>query len=228
MTTTSNKRKKAVVAAITAAAILLAGTFAWTSISQTAKNEAVVGINPGARLHDDFDGTNKDVYVENFGDEETGVDIYARIRLDEYMEVGQEAGTNKEDAQRKAMPVVEGTDINDKDTWTTFIYGEETQERAYAKYWGWTMGNAESHKPYYMPTFNKNKDSLEPDINGTYEGLNAGDIVHYDDYVPYNATSKITADAVYDWDLNTIDEVEKGTAEETTDETTPKDTVNIL
>ncbi len=228
MATTSNKRKKAVVAAVTAAAILLAGTFAWTSISQTAKNEAVVDINAGARPHDDFDGTNKDVYVENFGDEETGVDIYARIRLDEYMEVGQDAGEDRENADRRALPVVEGTNINDKSTWTTFVYGEETQERAYGKYWGWDMGNAESHKPYYMPTFNKNKDSLVPDINGTYEGLNAGDIVHYDDYVPYDASSKITADAVYDWDLNNIDEVEKGNPSETTDESTPLDEANIL
>ncbi len=225
MTTNSKKRKKAAVAVVTAAAILLAGTFAWTSISQTAKNEAVVDINPGARLHDDFDGINKDVYVENFGDEETGVDIYARIRLDEYMEIGQDAGEDRDNTNRRALSVVTGTNINDKSTWTTFQYGEE---RDYAKYWMWDMGNAESHKPYYMPTFNKNKDSLEPDINGTYEGLNTGDIVHYDDYVPYGATSSITADAVYDWDLNTEDEVADGDATVTTNESDPKDAANIL
>ena len=47
MATTTNKRKKAVAATVAAAAILLAGTFAWTSISQTALNEAIVDINPG-------------------------------------------------------------------------------------------------------------------------------------------------------------------------------------
>ena len=89
-TTTSNKRKKAVAATVAAAAILLAGTFAWTSISQNALNEAIVDINPGGRLHDDFNGTNKDVYVENFNTGVDAVPIFARVRLDEYMEIGQE------------------------------------------------------------------------------------------------------------------------------------------
>ena len=76
-----------ITAVAVSAAILLGGTYAWQSISQTALNEKIVEVNPGGRLHDDFDGTNKDVYVENFGD----TPIFARVRLDEYMEIG--AGT---------------------------------------------------------------------------------------------------------------------------------------
>lgn len=34
----------------------------------------------------------------------------------------------------------------------------------------------------YMPTFNKNKDSLSADINGTLEGTNPGDDIYYDEY----------------------------------------------
>ncbi|MBC8545290.1 hypothetical protein, partial [Bianquea renquensis] len=97
MTATTKKRKaiSAVMAVAVTAAILLVGTFAWQSISQTALNEAIVNyVNPGGRLHDDFNGVNKDVYVENFmsADEAGGVPIYARVRLDEYLEIGWGAG----------------------------------------------------------------------------------------------------------------------------------------
>jgi len=37
----------------------------------------------------------------------------------------------------------------------------------------------------YMPTFNKDKDSLAADINGTYHGTDETDKVYYDDYVVY-------------------------------------------
>ncbi len=70
------------------AAILLGGTYAWQSISQTALNEKIVEVNPGGRLHDDFDGTNKDVYVENFGD----TPIFAKGSSGRDMEIGAGAG----------------------------------------------------------------------------------------------------------------------------------------
>ena len=62
MAATTQKRKviSAVTAVVVSAAILLTGTFAWQSISQVALNEKTGAVNPGARLHDDFDGTNKD------------------------------------------------------------------------------------------------------------------------------------------------------------------------
>ena len=79
-----SKQKKA-VSAIAAAAltvgVLLTGTFAWQSISQTARNESDGVANPGGRLHDDFNGSDKNIYVENYTDPEDGSPIFARIRL---------------------------------------------------------------------------------------------------------------------------------------------------
>lgn len=82
-----SKQKKAVsavVAAVLTVAVVLTGTFAWQSISQRARNEADGFANPGGRLHDDFNGENKDVYVENFTDPVDGSPIFARVRLCEY------------------------------------------------------------------------------------------------------------------------------------------------
>lgn len=68
----SKKRKiiTAFGAVALTSAIALSGTYAWQSVRQKALNQSDGGINPGARLHDDFDGQNKDVYVENFTDPE--------------------------------------------------------------------------------------------------------------------------------------------------------------
>ena len=90
-----SKQKKAVsaiAAAVLTVGVLLTGTFAWQSISQTARNESDGFANPGGRLHDDFNGSDKNVYVENFTDAEDGSPIFARIRLYEYMEIGPGAG----------------------------------------------------------------------------------------------------------------------------------------
>jgi hypothetical protein len=198
------KRKvaTAVTAVVAAAAIALTGTFAWQSISQTVVNEAVGITNPGGRLHDDFDGTNKDIYVENFTSEEDGQAIFARVRLDEYMETGREAGENRASATRLAVSLVEGADINDETTWTTHIHGSANDP--FHEYWAWTTGGQTT----YMPTFNKNKDSLAADINGTYEGTTADDDTHFDDYIDYSAAANAskTANAVYDADDNDEDE----------------------
>ena len=158
-------------------------------------------VNPGGRLHDDFSGPNntKDVYVENYGDQ----NIYARVRLDEYMEVGDGAGkytitetngttTKTKDAENKAVSLVEDATYEDETTWTTHIPGESAlgdgaeqgfadSDETFHKYWKWTFGGSTT----YMPTFNKDNTSLAADINGTYEG-NADTTGHYDDYVDYN------------------------------------------
>lgn len=72
----SDGQKKLGMAAITttlAAAILVSGTFAWQSISQLVTNEGDGKANPGGRLHDYFNGENKDIFVENFTDPKTTV-----------------------------------------------------------------------------------------------------------------------------------------------------------
>lgn len=214
-------KKKKIAAAVTAgslaAIVLLSGTYAWQSISQQAKNEVSgTAMNPGGRLHDDFDGRNKDVYVENFmTEEEGGVPIFARIRLDEYMEFGTDAGKNTESADRDATPFVDGAKINDTSTWTTHIPTaddlaacENGSPVTFHEYWKWTMGG----ETVYMPTFNKNKDSLKADINGTYQGV---DSVPYADYVKYSEGDNKTGSAVYDDDVNNIEDENVTQATET-------------
>lgn len=95
---TVNKKKReqtrSVIAIILTLVILLSGTLAWQAFDQEALNQFKgLGPSPGARLHDDYDGQNKDVYVENFITEESGGEpVYARIRIDEYFEYGEGAG----------------------------------------------------------------------------------------------------------------------------------------
>lgn len=196
----SDGQKKLGMAAITttlAAAILVSGTFAWQSISQLVTNEGDGKANPGGRLHDYFNGENKDIFVENFTDpNDNGVPIFARIKLSEYMEIGEGAGTDAED---KSVTIVGKTPDNDPQlgdptTWLTHLHGQvpdvdpDNDHTPMHQYWDWEMGG----KTVYMPTFNKDKDSLLADINGTYEGEDTlrpsdpGDADDkYSDYVEY-------------------------------------------
>ena len=196
-----SRRTTAAVAVISALAIMLSGTLAWQGISQRAQYLMTTEINPGGRLHDDFSGPNgtKDIYVENYGTQ----NIYARVRLDEYMEVGDGAGkytitetggttTKTKDSENEAVSLVEDAAYEDETTWTTHIpgtgeLGEGTEQgftdsdETFHKYWKWTFGGSTT----YMPTFNKDNTSLAADINGTYAG-EEGTANHYDDYVDYN------------------------------------------
>lgn len=191
----SNKKKKvtAVAAIATAAALLLGGTYAWQSISQTALNETDDIINPGGRLHDDFDGSNKDVYVENFADNP----IFARIRLDEYFEITM----NKNTPAEATEVITTGATKDDTDTYLTHYFD---QENLTDTYWEWATGGSTT----YMPTFNKNKDSLQADINGTYD-------MDFDDYVDYTQMTELTDNAVYDADSNSVEDDGVKTVEET-------------
>ena len=208
----SKDRRRPIAAGISLvliAAIMLTGTFAWQSISQNVVNEVgVKGLNVGGRLHDDFNGENKDIYVENFGNEP----ILARVRLDEYMEIGAGAGLKADkEGKNKAEPVVEGTDIDDVATWTTHVPVAEnvsdcdTEGRELHTYFDWEMGGS----TIFMPTFNKNKDSLKSDINGTFAGLDGDPSTkedRFEDYQEYTNQQKVTSNAVYDADDNTVDE----------------------
>ncbi len=183
------------VAIVMTVTILFGSTFAWQSISQEALNEVRGIINPGGRLHDDFmnitydkDGNprfevktfDKNVYVENFTSVLTdGVPVYARVRLDEYMEFGTGAGSEDPETNQ-AEPLVAGTELMKKSSWTTFIpEAEDGATLAYRKYWTWTYEHAhEDGATIYMPTFNKDNTSLSPDINGTF----AADFLDYQSY----------------------------------------------
>lgn len=180
MSTKTKKAASAVAATVLSSLLLLGGTLAWQSISQQAFNEASSEVNPGGRLHDDFDGVNKDIYVENFADEP----IYARIRLLEYLEIGDAAGKNLSDPERyddtgnitiptqdelplTARLITPGAMANDTSTWRVHRY-EDTIINLTDPYFEWETGGS----TVYLPTFNMNKDSVQADINGTLQGEN--------------------------------------------------------
>ena len=201
MVRTNAIKRKVIIAYITiviAALILLSGTLAWQSYNQEALNEVLSTVNPGGRLHDDFvditfgiDQTpahetmtfSKDVYVENFTSyASNGVQIYARVRLDEYMELGANAGlldeNNQKAANNEAEPVVPGASLTDKTTWKTHI--PDDPDDPFHKYWNWNLGG----QTYYMPTFNKNNNSVKADINGTFRN----NFKDYEDYAGISAS----------------------------------------
>ena len=207
-----NKKVGATVATLgVAATVLLTGTYAWQSLNQEALNEASAVVNPGGRLHDDFDYNNdiKRIYVENFGDR----DIYARIKLTEYMEIGNEAGQNLTEADRNVELITTTANYNDKTTWPIYHYLNEGNETF--EYWNFDFGG---EAVAYLPTFNMNKDSLKADINGTY-GAGYSDYVSYDDRVG----EQIEGTEIKDNDTNTIEE--ENPTEENVTETVANHTV---
>lgn len=201
---TKHKTLTAIIAASLALIIMLGGTFAWQSINQTALNEVYSTVNPGGRLHDDYveitygaDGIadfptmtfNKDVYVENFTSlSNNGVQVYARVRLDEYMEIGKNAGQ----ADSEAKSVVGTATLNDKNSWTTHIMNNDSDP--FHKYWEWDLDG----QTKYMPTFNKDKNSLDADINGVFPNFENT----YTDYAgvtdKFADVSEKTDDAIYE------------------------------
>ena len=198
-----NKKKltTTAVALATSAALLLGGTFAWQSINQTALNEASDIVNPGGRLHDDFNGEDKNVYVENFADDE----IFARVRFDEYFEIIMNYNSDAETSEKIVGEVREDTS-----TYVTRLFGEEN---ATDDYWNWTMGGEDSAAAYYMPTFNLNKDSLVADVNGVFNGANftitdKEDGDQYATYVDYSLAENADKRGyeIYDGDVNGDDE----------------------
>jgi hypothetical protein len=163
--TTKRKVALGITAGILIVAFIIAGTLAWTSFSQNAINDMPFDGAPGGRLHDDYDGENKDVYVENFGADP----ILARVRLDEYMELGIGAGIFNDTTANQAVPFTSSAAIDDSTTWRPHIpiVGDPTTcnheaENKYHDYFEWTMGGSKT----YMPTFQKDSASKVTDISG--------------------------------------------------------------
>lgn len=229
----ANKKKvtTSAVAVAVAVSLLLGGTFAWQSISQTALNEKEAIINPGGRLHNDQNWiSNKkndtNIYVENFTDpEKGGNDIYARVRLEEYMEIVMNYGTGAETvnvvAGSKTAKADSGKSDTDSTSQNNFDYEydihhfgkneDETNKNKTDAWWTWTTGSKDSETVYYLPTFNKNKDSLLADLNGVFDATVGGfsgsvGTAKYD-YEAVTSDSTKTKYAVYDGDTNTTDEV---------------------
>lgn len=190
----AKNKQRSLVAAVLAIILLLASTLAWQSFGQEARNESHgTSQAVGARLHDDFDGTNKDVYVENFmTPEEGGNSVVARIRIDEYMETGLYAG--ELDNQSRIIEILRGdlaktgvsnVTFDNEDSWDTYVLFKDSEfveiepGNSIREYRDLYFGGTKA----FMPTFNKNSEDLEAEINGTIYGLDGNiDTENYDDY----------------------------------------------
>lgn len=153
------KKRKLRNIALLALLGLIGGTFAFAAFNQQAINDRLREnrADYGGRVHDYFnsDSGNKDVFVENFGQEP----IIVRLKLSEFMAI-QERGSDDWD------PVVPGTKREDLDSWTTYIpeVNNVSQRRSivgipsaiFNNYsnltFGWTRGGEDP--PWYLPTFN--------------------------------------------------------------------------
>jgi len=159
------RRKLITVSVLIILMLSIVGTFAWTNFSAAIIN-SWVGLGsgspndgsdrPGGTLHNNHEenSPHKQVFIENWGNEE----IFVRIRLDEYMELGNGAGNKSESLDQygnpianplnEAVPLIPGTDINDTTTW-------RHNEPAFRTYWQLEMGG----QAYFLPVLQANQAS---------------------------------------------------------------------
>ncbi|MDR1536470.1 MAG: hypothetical protein LBU32_00425 [Clostridiales bacterium] len=195
------KDRRFVVAttAVVLAALIITGTFAWTNFNANIVNSwQGAGSEPKGVLHDDFCNPNKDVYAENVGK----VPIIVRIRLDEYMELGDGAGLKADSAgapnpSNKSVPLISGGDLNDLETWKPHLldnYHPELSGQPFNKYWDWKMGG----QKYYFP-------APADEVDGYVDGDSLEDLGPTDTNA-VGVHSKLTPDAsiitMGEWILN--------------------------
>jgi len=187
------------------------------------------GNNFGEMLWRPGDAANKEIYVENFDDL---TPIFVRVRLSEYMETGPGAELHPNDpdfAARTAQPLIAGANRLDPTTWTTLIpnAASGTNSARFRDFWRLTQDGGDK---WFMPTFNQDPVSREPDVKGdawglipalpelpnsTRRGLRSATLGSADlidqphayaaaagqsDYLELNTTHSATV-KTYDWDL---------------------------
>ena len=155
--------------------LIVTGTFAWTNLGSQRVNEwhgtgksgntSVAGNKVGGTLHNDHmeNEESKQVYIENWGIE----DLFVRIKLTEYMEVGEGAGLKSvskdqttsapiPNPQNLSKPVVEGSSIDLLNTWASVWHRfpesddlptELEPQNLLRNYWDWQTGG----NKYYYP-----------------------------------------------------------------------------
>lgn len=226
----NKKQMKTQIAALMALTLILGGTYAWQSFDQDVINESAgIDADVGARLHNDFNGTDADVYVENYATA-TGTTIYTRVRLQEYFEYGTDAGLLTQELApdqvknpsitilRGDQPAYTGSspDIDHKDTWDIYLHqGNDSQTGTIRDYMTIAYGdinNPNQGAKAYMPTFNKDFENNTPDINGALgDGGNRYDgIDSYSQYTPYTIGQVKEAEATYN--IQSQIAADKGTA----------------
>ena len=172
---TPDKKRKLRNIAILSLLGLIGGTFAFTAFNQQALNdrENNIQVEVGGRVHDYYnrDTENKDVFVENYGEQP----IMARIRLSEYLETQQTGAA-------APTPLVAGTEREQLNTWTPYIpsataIGIRTGAgAAFNRYsnlsFGWSREGQSA--PWYLPTFNHNNLDLSTAAAGHARDLADG------------------------------------------------------
>lgn len=188
----NKKIKLSLVSLVLVSTIGLTGTFAWTSMSQRAINEAGMTKQPGGRVHDDYEGIkglesttegdiNKDIYAENYSNKP----LYVRIKLTEFYEAGEGAGkyilegsnhimTPSPDNKAKVLPNsgLDSATLSDRTTWPAYLpngqvyNGSSSELRQIIQ---WTLGDKNDDRKVYLPTFNQNNQNLSADVTG--EGI---------------------------------------------------------
>ena len=96
----TNKKVLAAIAIVLTISLLMGGALAYSNFKQHAINRFHGTGSPDILLHDDFDGENKHVYVENTGDSP----MIVRVQFAEFLQIG-----NK--------PIIPGTTVTDPLTW---------------------------------------------------------------------------------------------------------------
>ena len=169
---TPEKKRKLRNIALLSLLGLIGGTFAFTAFNQQAINdrENEVQVNVGGRVHDYYNRVteNKDVFVENYGEQP----IMARIRLSEYLETQQTGAA-------APTSLVEGAEREAVNTWTPYIpsansIGMRTgNSAAFNRYsnlkFGWSREGQTA--PWYLPTFNHNNLDLSTAAAGDAHDL---------------------------------------------------------
>jgi len=175
--------------ALSVLTLIATGTYAWTNLNSQKTNEwfgnGNAGTGPGGTLHDDHNDNedNKDVYVENWGDE----DLFVRVRLTEYMEAGQGAGLKSVSTD----PIIHNPlnlsaalgsegDIDHlnswRDIWQRFSDPGDpalpAPQYRLTSYWNWDMGG---QKFYYPAPANARNDKSYVD-QGSPDNLTADSV----------------------------------------------------
>ena len=96
--------------------------------------------------------------------------------------------------------ITTGAVREDKNTWPTHLFSAEDVT---ASHWKWYLGGLTQ----YMPTFDMNKDSVQPDINGSIDDPDGP----YTSYKDWQLDEAMTDYEIVDADTNDIDELYLGT-----------------
>jgi hypothetical protein len=208
---------------VLALALVTTGTFTWTSMSQRAINELKYEFKdtPGGRAHDDYEGmgnltaaggnVNKDIYAENYSEKE---DMFVRIKLTEYMEIGDGAGNYNltqpgnvmvPDASNTATVIQGGAMYNatldNRDSWAPYLPDGLLPDGTTSKfrdYITWDLGDDDMPRKVFMPTFNQNNQDLSSDTSGL--GIDEEDWTMNADY----GRGKILTGAHDEWALGEL------------------------